>query len=68
MDFYRETSPEVFGVVRGSEGSYMEDGFGVAVVNVEVDDRCVSETRITADGTACYSGRISQSGLIECGI
>jgi len=58
MDFYRETSPELFGVVRGSEGSYMEDGFGVAVVNLV----------IAADGTACYSGRISQSGLIECGI
>ena len=62
MDFSRETSPEVFGVVRGSKERYMEDGFGVAVVNIEVDDRCVSETRIAADGTACYSGKISQSG------
>jgi hypothetical protein len=41
--------PREFGVVRGSEERYMEDGFGVAVVNLV----------IAADGIACYSERIS---------
>ena len=50
--FLQRDFPREFGVVRGSEGSYMEDGFGVAVVNLV----------IAADGTACYSGKISQSG------